>query len=275
MLYVQFYKVFLQCKWALQFLIVQSHKKYKIEKYNLDAEKILIIVPHADDELIGCYQFMKSTNAKVRLFYCNMTGSNTDVNNKDIRKNEFKELCHKNGFEYSVSDEIIEQSLNKAIREYNPDAIFLPSIVDWHPQHREVNDITRTILYNTGKKPKMIWYQVTVPIDYKWVNYYVPMNKHQQNEKWEMFSHAYKSQNSMPLMRLKYNERIAGGYFSEYAAEVFCVMSFGDWENYMCIYTEVSLGRLMTLKCSINDLRRVRKEAAYIYRRMSLGMEDY
>lgn len=264
--YIIFYKPALRCKWTFQFLILQLHKKNKTQKYNLlDAGRILIIVPHADDELIGCYKFMKSTDAKVCLFYCNMTGSNNDENNKDIRKKEFEELCHQNGFEYSISDGLIEQSMDEAIREYNPDTIMLPSVVDWHPQHREVNNIAKIVLNNMSMKPAIVWYPITVPIDSRWVNYYVQMSGQQQKEKWKMFSQVYKSQKNMPLLRFKYNERIAGKEYGEYAAEVFCTMGFDKWLDCLELNEKLVENQQSNLKSSINDLIQIRDKAAVLY----------
>jgi LmbE family N-acetylglucosaminyl deacetylase len=268
-LYGYFHKTRQHIGWYLQYqreckkntVITTSSKNYRFER-------ILIIVPHADDELIGCYQFIKSTKAKVFLFYCDMTGSNNDKTNKYIRRKEFEELCRKNGFQYVVSDEIVDQSLQKVVEEYDPNAILLPSTVDWHPQHRAVNNITRIVLCDIHKKPKIIWYQVTVPIDYKWANYYVSMNKQQQNKKWEMFSQVYESQKQMPLMRFKYNERIAGKKYGEYAAETFCVIEFERWLYCMNVIGELIKEQQLDLKASINNLLRIRDMAALLYAHM-------
>lgn len=239
-----------------------------MDNVDLNLDRILIVVPHADDELIGCYQFMKSTKAIIYLFYSDMTGSNNDETNKYIRRKEFEQLCSENGFEYVISNGTINQSLYKVIEEFDPNAILLPSIIDWHPQHREVNNITRIVLCNMDKKPKIIWYQVTVPIDYKRVNYYVPMNRQQQNEKWEMFNHIYKSQKNMPLMRFKYNERIAGGKRDEYANETFCVIEFERWLYYIKVIGELVKEQQLELKAGIDNLLRIRNISALLYAHM-------
>lgn len=270
-LYGYLYKTRQHICWYLQYrrecnentVITTSSKSYRFER-------ILIIVPHADDELIGCYQFMKSTKAEVCLFYCDLTGSNNDKTNRYIRQKEFERFCCHNGFKYVISSGIIHQFLQRVIEKYDPNTIMLPSIVDWHPQHREVNNITSIVLCNMNIKPKIIWYQVTVPIDYKWANYYIPMNKQQQNQKWEMFSHVYRSQKKMPLIRFKYNERIAGKKYGEYAVEVFCTMLYEEWARYMSVSITIPVGEFMGLKFFIKSLTQVKREAARLYGRMNL-----
>lgn len=268
-LYGYFHKMQQHIGWYVQYnMISKENTIIALSSKNRRFERILIIVPHADDELIGCYQFMKSTQTRVCLFYCDMTGSTDNETNKHIRRKEFERLCSENGFEYVISDDIIDQSLQRVIEEYDPNAILLPSIVDWHPQHREVNNISRIVLCNIDNKPKIIWYQVTVPIEYKWANYYVPMNKKQQNEKWEMFSYVYKTQKKMPLMRLKYNERIAGKQRGEYAAETFCVLDYDRWLYCLDLVGELIKEHQMDLKAGINNLLRIRDMAALLYAHM-------
>lgn len=274
--YITFGKVFQRSKWTIQFLILRlrSYAKEEINLCNIDVDKVIIIVPHADDELIGCFQFMKSNKTKVCLFYCDMTGSNNDETNKHIRRKEFERLCSESSFEYVISSENINYSLSKVVEEYDPNAILLPSIVDWHPQHREVNNIVRIVLCQIDKKPKIIWYQVTVPINFKWANYYVPMNRQQHNEKWNMFSIVYKSQRKMPLIRFKYNERIAGKKYDKYAAETFCVLEFDVWLCCLNKFFGLVKWQQLDWKFNINSLLRVRNEAALLYAQITTGGRD-
>lgn len=193
----------------------------------------LIVVPHADDELIGCYQIIKLLRRNVRLFYCGYTGYDDSNKNKKTRLAEFIKFAESEKLTYHVSHNNVYEDLKKVISEYKPNTIFLPSYVDWHWQHRECNTICLKILEELKFSPDIAWYQISIPLPYSLINYRVTMDKSLQNIKWKVFRNIYKSQKNLPCLRFKIIERINGKPFDSYAAEVFLIKSYDKWKQMM------------------------------------------
>lgn len=255
--------------WFVQFnLLRKSQVKSTIPRYNnKQFERILIIVPHADDELIGCYQLIKTHKKAVKLFYCGFTGSNFSIENREIRLLEFEIFCKNFGVEYIISSAEIAVDLQKAITEYSPYTILLPSCIDWHSEHRQINYILKKILELTQIPHFLMWYHISVPMNSECVNLIISLSKQEQNIKWDNFSKYYMSQRYMPINRYKYLERISGYQYNCFAAEIFIVMRFEIWEKHLRVTQKPEVeDQLDNLYNNINNLLKSKKEADRIYR---------
>lgn len=191
-----------------------------IEKCNeLPDGNILLIIPHADDELIGCNQLICKYKSRITLFYCGFLGSNQSDRNKEIRKKEFEIYCNRVGVRYIESKGKTKEELIKSIQSIKPTVIGAPSIVDWHDEHRQISFLLSSILSEMrSEKPKSIlWYHISVPLYGGSANYVCTMSKQQHEEKWSLFKECYKSQSVMDIDRFMLAERncLSTGYASE------------------------------------------------------------
>jgi LmbE family N-acetylglucosaminyl deacetylase len=266
--YISFKKIKIQLKWFAQFNALKKERKIG----NTEAltkkrfEHILIIAPHADDELIGCFQFIKNNLRAVRLFYCGFTGGNIDSENISSRAAEFEKFCKTMKVEYVVSSNNIEIDLKKEINEYGPDAILIPSFVDWHLEHRKVNHILSEIIEHCDCSTCIMWYQISVPMSSTFVNCFEVLNKRDQDEKWDIFYDCYKTQKHLPIKRFRYAERLAGQRHGVFAGEEFSLMSAAEWRRCIRILQEKKNEmEIDSLSESINDLFKVRSKAEKIF----------
>lgn len=191
--------------------------------------KTLVIVPHADDELIGCYQFIKTHLHETTLFYCNFLGSNYSEENENTRKIEFVNFCITMGVNYIIAEQDVMLSLNKVIDKEQPLNILLPSVVDWHHEHRKTNTLLVTYLeqHIATCVQKIIWYHISVPMYGVVANYACSMTRSEHNEKWTRFKSHYPSQQTINVPRFKLAERDCLRVC--YAAETFKVFSPGAY----------------------------------------------
>lgn len=244
--------------WRLQYVKCKKREaEYcKGEVLRLNSNKILVIVPHADDELFGAYNFIHHNKNRVQLMYCGLVGSDSNELNRIQRQHEFETLCRECSFLYLLSSDI-RSDLNKNIKNF--DVILLPSIIDWHPEHRLLNRLLFDAVSKQHYCGTIVWYQITVPIMFNQL--FFPMTKEEQKEKYECFRKYYISQKQMPLLRFKYHEKLAGQYIKRYAAETFMVFNSADWGNLMekALMVFNIEAQLNQLKYSINNIEKIRK----------------
>lgn len=228
--------------------------------------KILMMVPHADDELISSFSILCDAD-NVTMYYCGFTGSNNSEENRIRRRGEILRLCD------DLNIRIIEgnracDNLEDVIRGGEYEAILLPSIVDWHEEHRRVNYLIKDACVHLNVCPCIYSYSVTVPNESSSDVLCVPLSEEQLNRKYAIFKRIYLSQKVMPLMRLKLNERINGYHSSCYSAEVF---SRHDFDGWVCMINRVealesvenSNLRLFAsdLYMNLNNLETIRKSS--------------
>lgn len=220
----------------------------------LNEGRILLIAPHADDELLSSYSLL--TKAKnIVVYYCGFTGSNHEESNRIIRKNEIEAVCK------NLNIPIFDgcgacYNLKEVLTAENFKSIVIPSIVDWHPEHRKVSYILYNIMKEINITPKIYSYSVTVPNESKRKISCVPLTKVEFKKKYELFKRIYKSQLFMPLYRFKINERINGYNINMYAAEVFCYYELNEWkENTLVFMSAESVNdkRLIEMSISLGE----------------------
>lgn len=118
-----------------------------IPKLDIANKKAVAFIPHADDELIGLGTLL-SSNKSIELIYFGYLGTNNTDENYNIRMAEFSKYCSFSNIKYSIYD----ASSIKKIKEAK--IILLPSLVDWHEEHRKLNFYLRiyAVLMNYIRK---------------------------------------------------------------------------------------------------------------------------
>lgn len=208
----------------------------KISKKKVDCKligKSLILVPHADDEWVGCSQVIINNNSDIVLYNMDMQGGDSS----DIhitRKKELEKMAYK--YKLKLQDNIgkVEEkvdNLEKKIEEFKPDLIFLPFFIDWHEDHIAVMNILREALRNIPKNIniKIVMYQASVPIPEQYITTCIGMERRTQIDKWKTFRDIYPTQAFFPVKRFCCNEYINGGIINSYAAEVYSCMDINEW----------------------------------------------
>ncbi len=267
------FNVIYSVKWWLAYY---RYKRYPVkDNYSniplcVPGDVVLVIAPHADDELLACYTILSQSDSEKSVYYCGFTGSNSDLQNREVRCKEITLLCNYlhvpcidgNGQECNLEELLQQKSFNK---------ILIPSLVDWHPEHRKVNYMLVDICRRLNIRPDIYWYSVTVPIESSQEVRCVSMGHIDQKRKYKLFKQVYSSQLFMPLYRFKMNERINGLYSKCYAAEVFMPVSFNNLVNLVNQLqqeegtTSGLVGDINTTKYHINDIVSIRSLSNRIY----------
>jgi hypothetical protein len=218
--------------------------------------KILIIVPHADDELIGCYKILSKYKKNVRLFYCGMSGSNQSEDNKNTRLNEFIEATKSYEVEYSYYKNNLEQELLNEVINYKPDLVLLPNFVDWHNEHREVNSLFYSVIEaNSITVEKVGFYKISTPIPINQISNVFNLGKKDLNRKKSLFSKHYKSQRHMPIARYLYEDRLYGKLIGSFAGETYSIYDLESWKKRIKVLSKNNFtNEISDLHKFINDI---------------------
>lgn len=146
--------------------------------------KILVIVAHPDDEVLGCggaiasYADQGHSVASVIFTY----GENANLNEspKKLAKTRSKESIRAgkilgvkkmyflglpdNTLSEEIKDEYVNKKLIKIIREQRADIILTHSLDDYHPAHRNVARLVKDIAKSKKLKSRIYTFSVGVPI---------------------------------------------------------------------------------------------------------------
>lgn len=181
----------------------------EIPEFSLSSnQRVIIIAPHADDELIGCYGILSKYKKQVKVFYCSLLGENVTAHNKNIRERELMSYLNSMQIEYFISNNEIIEDLSMILDSYEPAIIALPSYVDWHSEHRKVNEILHDLLAKRRTCYTILWYHVSLPIPYMYVNCVTRFNKQDHRAKWYSLISYYKSQLHMDIDRFRAVEQL-------------------------------------------------------------------
>lgn len=250
-------------KWKWQ-IFQRKEKIFSGKEASFAGQRNLYVIPHADDELIGGFSTIIKNRSDFLLFYCGMLGTNPKEENKRTRLREFISLCKSERISYVIADGNLEKHISRAIYEYNPANIFIPSIVDWHEEHRLLNKILLKVLDNQKQSIHIVWYQISVPIPINYINSYTPQKYGDVKYKWDKFRMFYHSQSHMPIQRFLLESRFGGKKTKNYAIEPFVVLEEKEWKSKvenLDLYDE----QLIQLKLRINNLQDVYRESEKIY----------
>ena len=263
-------------RYKIDFKLVCKSWLYNYKLINFKNCNVLFLVPHADDDLIGGYGLSKKCKGDFIYGYFGLTGSNKDIDNKKTRDLEFKTYCNRTDTPFLLIhdvDELISIVVKKHISQ-----IFLPTIVDWHSEHRLLNYYLYDALEMLkGNDVEIIWYSVSVPICYNDMEI-VPLTKQEQSEKYRLFKNVYLSQKHMPIRRFIYQERINANGTKYYAGESFLRLDRSIWKQvvrYVRNYEKNSgiVNELNQLSGKINGIKNIREVSQKIYDKLLDGKD--
>lgn len=229
-------KINLSIKWFLSRFLISFVDVDKLYTHNTlteeELKKTLILVPHADDEWIGCSQVLKKSGDKT-VYYFNFLGKNYSKVNEKIRQKELKSLQEVLGFELIISSNKENyEDLEKLISENNFSSIFIPSPIDWHPEHILVNNIFMKIYEKfKDRNIPLYFYKVSVPIPSMVEKKILPMTKQEIEEKKKIFLTHYPSQRNVSIRRLTLQNILSANRSEYYAVEPYAIMDFGIWKK--------------------------------------------
>lgn len=191
--------------------------------------KKLILIPHPDDEWIGCSGIVSDISQEVVFVDMDMSGDDSPQRH-EARKAELTSVAGLFGRKVvRVSTDKV-QSLCDILNQESPRYVALPFFVDWHWEHLAVIAIlARALKHSPLPDLSIIMYQISVPILPFAVTHAVPLDKKAQQRKWNVFSQYYPSQSYMPAERFRLCERINGKLVDSFAAEVYSVLSAKAW----------------------------------------------
>lgn len=257
--------------YVLDYAVLKKKKAFCYSYLERYTDQQLFLVPHADDDLLGGYTIAKLQKGNIIYGYYGLTGSNRDIKNKERRDNEFQNYCKTVDIPYYVISDISE--IVKLIKNNEIKIVFLPSIFDWHPEHRKLNyDLLE--LFNSINKLedlRIIWYGVTIPIVSSRA-LMVPMSKEMQKNKYDLFSKIYTSQNHMPVKRFAYQEKLNANGTSDYSAELFCPVELNLWRDIVSKlkkneFDGEGVDNLNRLKSKIDRIKYIRLESYRLYKK--------
>lgn len=230
--YSRFYKALIFFRSYLQSVVLRISTKRKYPNSCIEG-KMMILVPHADDEIVGCGCII--TNAKNKCFLINMDMPGGDsLELHEQRRRELGEMVNNLPSDTEIVDLRDEPNktmdLSILIDSINPDYICVPEPYDWHCEHLKVRHILYEALKLVKTKTiKIVEYQVSVPMPLSNVSHGLKMTKEQQKNKWNVFKKIYRTQAFFPVWRYKFNERIYGAVCGSYASELYRVFDVDLW----------------------------------------------
>lgn len=252
-------------KWKKQSRKLRSSSSYKNLQQLKDFGRSIILIPHADDEWVGCSTLL-CKNTDVILCNIDMPGGDDDLLHKQRYKElEYVAVVHKKQMVTLRGNK--QTSLKSIIIENDIYNIFVPFFFDWHDEHRETMFLLKSVLEDFKKEICVTMYQVSLPIAESRINYANGYDKKIWSLKWSNFENYYKTQLSIPYKRFAYSERVNGALIGAYAAEVFSVCSKNEWlmnfDNWLLDEQETRIIKLhlqdmIMVKNLINDFSRKR-----------------
>lgn len=244
-------------KWSCQALFVRCRLKTKSVMSLDDADvTYMVLIPHADDEWIGCSQIIRKMKS-VLLVDTDMDGGDTpSIHNK--RKDELRRISEMFNHPLYIIGKNKANDLLQIIEQKSPNYILVPFFYDWHPEHIMVMNVLEQLLKSETLKSNVLMYQVSVPIGTKWINRVMPMSKQDLKEKWNVFKNVYKTQLHLPSFRFAMNEHINGFFSRSFAAEVFVHLTGKEWLDQKTNITEKALKDKELILSNLNNIQKIR-----------------
>lgn len=145
------------------------------------AQKIMVLSPHPDDDVIGCGGTLKilcenGSIVKTIIFTDGCMGDGTvkDFSLVTIRKHEaiagskilgYHDLIFLNNLDTKLrANEKNKDAMLQLLRDFNPEQIFVPSILERHPDHIETAVILAHALQKYVGHPLCYCYEVWSPL---------------------------------------------------------------------------------------------------------------
>ena len=184
--------------------------------YEPQDEKVLVLAPHMDDEVIGCggtlyKHILKGADITVVFLTDGKAGSGTLLNHSvserrikeleltEIRKKESKIALKTLGIKEGIflsgedsnlhSNDIINDELKMILNKVRPELVYLPFFLEEHPDHRAVSRILLDAVDDINFNFDCMGYEVWTPL---FPNCYVDISGSVENK--EKALRAYESQ---------------------------------------------------------------------------------
>ncbi len=153
-------------------LFTTRHAKSCKDVASLTLDRVLVVAPHADDEVIGCgaaIDHFVRKGAEVTVLIVTQESERSIARQYDYTASErveesqqakkvlgYQELVYFDFPELGLKDDRSIQvdfgeQLRTLIADVRPDAIFIPNEKEMHPDHKVVGDVARTVIAE-GKK---------------------------------------------------------------------------------------------------------------------------
>lgn len=243
-------------RWLIDCFICRG-KINKRRLSNVPAGKLFVLMPHSDDEWIGCSQLLMNHSANVIVINMDMPGG--DNNTLHVaRREEAEGLANKYGYKFvSIEGPYKKNTLSRLLNEYAPSCVFLPSFCDWHDEHFDVMNLFSDAADESDYSGEVGLYQVSIPIPSKLINSGIKMTGAQLKDKWSQFRHQYLTQNNIPWFRFAVNEIINGGICGHFALEAYSLQNYSKWKS---DYGKLRLKNTEkeTLRRDVNKIRNIR-----------------
>jgi len=244
-------------KWYFQASFVCHRLKTKSVISLDDADATyMVLIPHADDEWIGCSQIIRKMKS-VLLVDTDMDGGDSPSIHSE-RKAELQRISEMFNHPLYILGENKANELLQIIEQKSPDYILVPFFYDWHPEHIMVMGLLEQLLKSETLKSNVLMYQVSVPIGTQWINRVMPMSKQDLREKWNVFKQVYKTQLHLPYFRFAMHEHINGFLSKNHAAEVFVHLTGKEWLNQKTNITEMALKDKELILTNLNNIQKIR-----------------
>lgn len=243
------------CLWYIDYLnfrfFCTPKKRKRVDKF----QRALILIPHADDEWVGCSCIINNVS-DVLLVNVDMQGGDSGDLHKE-RLHELNKVADQFNKTLTTLPFPKEESLRAIVDRFRPTHIYVPFFFDWHQEHIQtmflLKDALRSLTFNTT----VAMYQVSLPIIPEMVTHYIPMNKDTFVNKWKFFECIYKTQLGIPYKRFSINEKINGAYVGSYAVEVFSYMTKDEWLRMIDDWT-LTNEEMALIKTNLQRIRKTR-----------------
>lgn len=135
-------------------------------------KRILVLAPHPDDDVFGAGGvLLKSVRNSAKVKTVCITSGDTDGATEiaGVREEETRRVAEALGSQVGFwrypahawqVDEEVKNRLRAAVREWNPDVIFLPFLADDHEDHRRTSELFYAVFKNTSPQYEIWAYQV-------------------------------------------------------------------------------------------------------------------
>lgn len=171
--------------WSLGFAAAGHFNRHKVERLSASGQqRILIVAPHPDDEVIGCAGTLKlhqQSGDEVCVVYVTdgRRSQAQDLSSAEMATRREQEAqaalqrlqincSHWLGlYEGEWTADQFAALLDPSLRDFQPHIIYAPSLVDYHPEHRSVAQAfarTLTHIRSDFDQPIIRVYQVHVPL---------------------------------------------------------------------------------------------------------------
>lgn len=208
----------------------------------------VILAPHPDDEVIGCFSVLNDVSKKNDIDYVVYFFRGSDVRRDEAIKSSkhFKFIS----IFVTPSTMLDNEVLYELYENDRIDTLYIPSIKDMHPLHQQVNKLS-----NVMNAKKKIYYTTDKNIDYK------VLGRRRVGMKRDILNKIYKSQRKLWEHDEKY---ILFEGFREH-----------DYDTWIYIKTDF-IALHMWSKCDINEVKWLRNQHRHkVYVEVHVKVEEH